>query len=130
MLEPDFCWQTFEHWLRRGCIELTFRSNYYDSTGIYSKPIDLNEIDCYAVFSPEMKGVYYFRVDEISQEMIAIALRIEPTKNGQDKRVWWAKDFSDPRRIAPRNIEVPSACREVSERDEQAIAEVIAYLVE
>lgn len=115
---------------RRGCIELNFRSNYYDSSGIYSKPVNLNEIDCYAIFSPETSEIYYLNIDEIPQDMVAVTLRIEPTKNGQEKRVWWAKDFADPRRIAPAKVVVPTVPREVSEQEEQAIAYVNAHLVE
>src|SRR5262249_53813957 len=114
----------------RGCIELNFRSNYYDSNGIYSRPVDLSEIDCYAIFSPETNGIYYLNTDEIPTEMMAITLRIEPTKNGQEKRVWWARDFTDPRRIAPCVEPTPTLTREVTEHDELAVAKVSAALVE
>ncbi len=115
---------------RRGCIELNFRSNYYDAKGIYSQAVDLDEIDCYAVFSPETDAIYYLNVDEIPQNMVAMTLRIEPTKNGQEKRVWWAKDFSDPRRIALCKEVGMSLRREVSELDELAIVKVCARLIE
>jgi hypothetical protein len=115
---------------RRGCIELNFRSNYYDAKKIYSQPVDLGEIDCYAVFSPETDEIYYLNVDEIPQDMVALTLRIEPTKNGQEKRVWWAKDFSDPCRIAQSTGHATSLFREVSELDEIAIAKVSTTLLE
>src|SRR5215207_8634834 len=65
---------------RRGCIELNFRSNYYDAKRIYSQLVDWDEIDCYAVFSPETGEIYYLNVDEIPQDMVTLTLRIEPTK--------------------------------------------------
>ena len=115
---------------RRGCIELNFRSNYYDSNGTYSKLVNKDEIDCYAIYSPESNRIYYLNVDEIPSDMVAVTLRVEPTKNGQEKRVWWATDFADPRRIAPFEVAFPAIRREVSEQDEHAIAQVNAYLVE
>jgi hypothetical protein len=115
---------------RRGCIELNFRSNYYDTKRIYSQPVDWNEIDCYAVFSPETGEIYYLNVDEIPHDMVTLTLRIEPTKNGQEKRVWWAKDFSDPCRIAQYTESASALRREVSELDEVAIAKMSAALLE
>ncbi|MEO8613028.1 MAG: group I intron-associated PD-(D/E)XK endonuclease [Chloroflexota bacterium] len=115
---------------RRGCIELNFRSNYYDSNGIYSKPVNMDEIDCYAIYSPETSEIYYLNINEIPQDMVAVTLRIEPTKNGQEKRVWWARDFVDPRRIASSQMIAQPYCRTVSEQDELAIAKASAYLME
>jgi hypothetical protein len=115
---------------RRGCIELNFRSNYYDSNGIYSKPVNRDEIDCYAIYSPETSAIYYLNVDEIPQDMVAVTLRIEPTKNGQEKRVWWAKDFANPSRIASLQTIIQPIRRTINEGDEQAIAHVSAHLVE
>jgi PD-(D/E)XK endonuclease len=115
---------------RNGVIELSFRSNYYDSKHIYSKAVDLGEIDCYAIFNPDEQDIFYLRVDEIPEDSIAITLRIDAPKNGQKKGVWIAKDYNDPRRIALTYEPLPAARRELGEKDEFAVAQVIADLIE
>jgi hypothetical protein len=62
--------------------------------------------------------------------MVAVTLRIEPTKNGQEKRVWWAKDFIDPGRITSTQAAVHPIQRTINEKDELAIAKASAHLME
>jgi hypothetical protein len=113
-----------------GSIVLTFRSNYYDSKRIYSKRIDFEEIDTYGIYCPDTDKIYYLRINEIPVQNISVTMRIESPKNGQKTKIWYAKDFADPCRIAPNNLPAPITHRQVSELDEQANAKVIAYLVE
>ena len=49
------------------------------------------QIDYFAVYCPENKGVYLIPVDHagISQ----MNLRLTPTQNNQEKNVHWAKDY-------------------------------------
>ncbi len=110
-------------------IELSFRSNYYDSKRIYSKRVNLTEIDSCAVYCPEKEQVYYLRVDEIPENAISVTMRCDPPRNGQMKNVWLAKHYIDPYRIADSLEPVPTTKREVSEQDELATSKITADLV-
>jgi hypothetical protein len=113
-----------------GSLELAFRSNYYDSKRIYSKRVNLDELDCYAVYCPNTDSVYYLRIDEVSQNTMAVKIRIQPTKSGRKKDVWMGNDFIDPKRIGLSDINPNNSRREVSEYDEIAINYVISDLME
>jgi hypothetical protein len=112
-----------------GAMQLVFRSNYYDSKRIYSKWVDLEELDCYTIYCPDTDRLYWLRVDEIPLGARAAVFRIKPTKNGQKKGVWLAENFLNPIRIGQNDLCLPVSCREVSEQDELAITQVIADLV-
>ncbi len=49
------------------------------------------QIDFFAVFCPENKGVYLIPVDHTGVSQMS--LRLLPTKNNQEKNVHWAKDY-------------------------------------
>jgi len=72
-----------------GGIELLFRSNYYDSKKIYSKPINLSEIDGFAIYNPETDAISAI----ISDKAKSITLRVRPSANNQKHGVWLADDF-------------------------------------
>lgn len=50
-----------------------------------------NEIDCFAVFNSESEETYLIEVEEVSTGHQY--LRLEPTKNGQTRRIKFAKDY-------------------------------------
>ena len=50
------------------------------------------EIDEFAVFCPETRAVYLVPIDDVATEASA-ALRIEPVRNGQVKRVRFAAPY-------------------------------------
>jgi hypothetical protein len=114
--------------MRFGAVEFAFRGNYYNSKQIYSVPVNLENIDVYALYCPDTSKVYYLRVNEIPADALTMMLRIESPKNGQMKRVWWAKDFLDPYRIAPFGQITLALRRKVEDKDEVAIAKVIVDL--
>lgn len=113
-----------------GAFDISFRSNYYDSKKIYSKKVDLDEIDTYGVYCPDSRDCYYLRVDEIPLNAISLSMRLRPAKNGQKKDIWLASDYADAVRIAPLCDKVTTSKREVSELDELAITVVTADLME
>ena len=55
------------------------------------EPYTSDQIDVIAAFNPEGHRVYY--VPSNKMRKTAMALRLEPTKNGQKKKVRYAKDF-------------------------------------
>jgi hypothetical protein len=111
-----------------GAVQVRFESNYYDSKRIYAKPVNLDEIDCYAIYNGEKSETYYLRVNEIPEGAKAVTLRFNPSKNGQQWGIWWAKDFCDPRRMAGYVESLPAIRREISKNDELAVVTVIADL--
>jgi hypothetical protein len=50
------------------------------------------QIDYFAVYSPDLKKAYLVPVDHVSS-VEGYLLRIEPTKNGQEKNIRWAQDY-------------------------------------
>jgi hypothetical protein len=51
-----------------------------------------NQIDYFAVYSPETEGVYLVPLDHVQTESNA-ALRIDPPRNNQRRRVRYAADY-------------------------------------
>jgi hypothetical protein len=115
---------------KNGFIEVTFRSNYYNSKHIYSKRVNFDEIDCYAIYCPDTNATYYLPVVEIPASALKANLRLQPTRNGQLKGIRLANDYAHPNRIAVCEDIAPASRREVTEQDEQGVAKVIASLVE
>lgn len=112
-----------------GALDLRFRSNYYDSQKIYSKPVDLNAIDTYAIYSSNIDQVVYFNVSEIPEGRGGISLRFTPTKNNQSAGVRMVEDYVNPQRIANCSEIAPTKQRIVSEKDEIAVSQVIVDLL-
>lgn len=113
-----------------GALDIKLRSNYYDSKHIYTKPVNRNEFDCYAAYSPDTRKVYYINIKEIPETVKGIKIRFVPAKSNRKKDVWTASDYVDPRRIAPMCDEGLTAKREVSELDELAITYITSDLMD
>ncbi|MDX2077482.1 MAG: group I intron-associated PD-(D/E)XK endonuclease [bacterium] len=114
-----------------GGIELLFRSNYYNSKKIYSKPIDLSEIDGFALYNPDTDTTYYLSANMIKDKAKSITLRLRPTANNQKQGIWIADDFRNPFAIMPmvgdKVTDLPM--RQPSQADEFALTLVIADLM-
>jgi len=97
--------------MQGGVVQVNFRSNYYDTKKIYSVRVNLDHLDCYAVYCPDNDERYYLRTDEIPANAIAINLRIVATRSGQQQGVRYAHQFVDPCRMAngDQSICTPSA---------------------
>lgn len=112
-----------------GTIHLTFRSNYYDSKKIYSKHVDLSHLDSYAVYSPDTNQMYYIRADELLEDAKAITLRLNPPKNHQKTRIWYAENFINPMRLANSSHVANFNNQSICQTDEQAIDFVMLDLI-
>ena len=53
-----------------------------------------DQIELFMVHCPETGGTYAIPIDEATRSHGT--LRIDPTANGQDKRVRWARDYELP----------------------------------
>lgn len=49
------------------------------------------EVDLFGVHSPELQQVFLVPVGEVPQRMCS--LRLEPARNGQQRRLRWASDY-------------------------------------
>jgi PD-(D/E)XK endonuclease len=83
-------------WLEKdgAYIEFATASTYYHTkagrTGYGRKDYE-GEVDYFAVYCPETKGVYLLPVEHTGVSQMN--LRLVPTKNNQEKNVRWAKDY-------------------------------------
>lgn len=112
-----------------GCLKVPFSSNYYNSKRIYSKPVNLDHIDTYAIYCPNVDEGYYVPVAELRKAARTISLRIQPTKNSQQKGVWHARDFKILFKEFVSQRKPTRKQRSVSEQNEFVVAHVIADLM-
>jgi len=114
---------------KEGSVQLVFRSNYYDSKKIYSKYVDLDELDAYAVYCPDTDQTYYIRIDELLENAKAITLRLFPPKSQQKNGIWLAENFINPMRLGDFDSVMPIAYSSASRDDEQALDFVMLDLM-
>jgi hypothetical protein len=80
--------------LRRGVIEFATQSTRANTRGVFHAPYDADQIDLFLVYCPDTDRVYAVGVDEVGSG--AGFLRVDPTANGQAKRIRWASDHELP----------------------------------
>ena len=78
--------------MKKGCVEVKFRTSWADRNGTHTKYYNLNDIDIFAVYCPDTDKCYFIRTDEYKDHK-CVTLRIEPTKNNQKTHILLAKDF-------------------------------------
>ena len=79
--------------LRGGAIIFSTRSVRCSMTGVHTRNYD-GEIDVFIVYCPQNDGIYVVPVEDAARG--AGTLRIEPSANGQQKGVRWARDYELP----------------------------------
>jgi hypothetical protein len=79
--------------LRNGCIEFNTRSTRVNTKRTVQRDYK-GQVELFMVHCLETNGIYAVPVDEASRHHGT--LRIDPTANGQDKRVRWARDYELP----------------------------------
>ena len=80
--------------LRRGVIEFATRSTRANMRRVVHTPYDADQIDLFLVYCPGTNRVYAVGVDEVGSG--SGFLRVDPTANGQPKRIRWAADHELP----------------------------------
>ncbi len=82
--------------ISQGCIDFNTSSNYYhhprkgEKTD-YRRRDYRGQIDYFAVYSPDTRKVYLVPIEHVP--VTEGRLRLEPTKNGQEKNIRWAQDY-------------------------------------
>lgn len=76
--------------VEKGCVAFNSCSNnsYHHNGG---KKGYIGQIDYFAVYAPAIRKFYIVPVDDVP--INTGRLRLEPTKNNQEKYVTWAKDY-------------------------------------
>jgi hypothetical protein len=80
--------------LRDGVIKFATASTRANTLRAYTKPYDADQIDLFLIYCPETDRVYALDVGEAASGHGA--LRVDPTANGQAKRIRWAADHELP----------------------------------
>jgi PD-(D/E)XK endonuclease len=83
-----------------GSISIPFKSAYSDANGYHERPVDRSQFDCYAVYCPESRRVYYIRNNEISRACAkCLTSRVLSPRNNQRANISFAADFEGVSRI-------------------------------
>jgi hypothetical protein len=77
--------------LRNGAVNFSARSVRANMSGVYTRNY-IGEIDYFAVYCPETRGVFMVPCDETTRS--GVTLRVRPTTNRQNKRIRWAADYA------------------------------------
>jgi hypothetical protein len=80
--------------LRQGSILFNTASTRVNTRRSFSTPYDADQIDLFLIYCPDTDRVYAVGVDEVGSG--AGFLRVDPTANGQAKRIRWAADHELP----------------------------------
>jgi hypothetical protein len=93
--------------LRRGAVVFAVCSSY----GHHRNPATTRrnytgQIDCFAVYCPETTGVYLVPVDDLPSSTSA-ALRVDPPRNNQWRRVRFAAEY-EVARVSTEGLRAPS----------------------
>jgi PD-(D/E)XK endonuclease len=76
------------------CSSHTTASTRANTLRAYTRPYDSDQIDLFLIYCAETDRVYAVDVDEATSSQGA--LRVDPTANGQAKRIRWAADHELP----------------------------------
>lgn len=76
--------------VKNGIITVPFYSSYSDSKGVHKKAVNKKLIDILAIYCPETKKVYYINPYEFDK---TLTIRIEKTKNNQNKNIKLAENY-------------------------------------
>jgi hypothetical protein len=69
-----------------------------------------DDIDAYAAYCPDLDTCYFLPMSEFANR-IAIQLRLQPTRNNQNLRINWAKDYE-----FAATLGLPGAIAQLGER--------------
>ena len=86
--------------LKRGVVEIKFRTSWADKHGSHTKHYNQGDFDFYAIYCPEKDVVLYVQNSSHSPKII----RFEKTLNNQGKSVKWANDYRVIKRESSETI--------------------------
>ena len=74
---------------KHGKMDIKFSTCWTDKSGTHTVPIDKSEVDLYCVYCPDTDECYYLNPKAHGSNA---TLRVEAPKNGQAKKILFAKD--------------------------------------
>jgi hypothetical protein len=77
----------------RGVLVVGLQTNRCTPRGYLSTGYTSAEVDVIAAFSPELGESFLVPIEELPGRR-ALHLRLDPARNGQSKRVVWARDYA------------------------------------
>jgi hypothetical protein len=80
--------------LRDGVISFPTQSTRVNTRRVFRVPYDADQIDLFLVYCPDTDRVYAVGIGEVASGYGF--LRVDPTANGQAKRIRWAADYELP----------------------------------
>lgn len=84
---------------KRGTVRVALRGTHADRHGVHHRRINLDEIDCFAVYCPDTDKVYYVLTEEVLGLQCEFCLRVTSSKNGQSANTRPAERFVPTGRI-------------------------------
>jgi hypothetical protein len=85
----------------RGILNVKFASYWSDSKGLHTRALEKDDIDVVCVYDPTGRRCYYVDPKQFGG---SISLRVEPTRNGQQRNVLSADAFTK----VPANLLAPT----------------------
>ena len=79
--------------LRNGCVVFSAKSVRSNTCRAVIRDYE-GDIELFLVYCPETNGLYAVPIDDATRTQGT--LRIDPTGNGQGKRIRWARDYELP----------------------------------
>lgn len=76
-----------------GAIVFPMTTCWADRHGTHTTPIDRTAIDVLCAYCPDTDACYY--LDPVLVATNQVSLRIERPRNNQQKRIFWASDFTE-----------------------------------
>lgn len=73
-------------------LNIKLSTSWSDKNGCHTKTRNVGDFDVLASFNPETKEVYFINDNEFKNSRM-ITIRFDKAKNGQEKRIRYAKDY-------------------------------------
>ena len=94
---------------KQGCIRVELSSTSYTGNKIYKAFYSPEDVDVFAIFNTQDEEIYYLNAQYVLKgDLKTFTLRIEKTRNGQAKKIRFAKDYLDFDAALDGNIQVKS----------------------
>jgi hypothetical protein len=76
--------------VRKGSIEVQFKSSWTDKNGSHHQPMEKSEVDVIAIYCPDTDDCYFVAPAQFDK---AVTLRVTTPTNNQNLNINWANDY-------------------------------------
>ena len=85
--------------MRSGAVRIALRRSHADRHGVHNRQVNLDEVDAFGIFCPQMNRVYYVRSEEMRGHHTLFTIRVTKSRNGQIENTKPWNRFVDARRL-------------------------------